>query len=75
MNNKQHAALNFMRTQIAIDAEDLAEHLDITTRQAGVILRTLKDAGIARIVAPRDDVRVGGKVIMCGALWALEDDA
>ena len=66
----RNAAITYLNTVIAADAEDLAEHLNTTPRRAGNILRGLKATGHAKVVAPREDLRLNGRTIPCHPLWA-----
>ena len=69
------AAIHYLNTVIAADAEDLAEHLNTTPRHAGNILRGLKQTGHATIVAPRADLKLDGRTIPSYPLWATTRNA
>ena len=66
----RNAAIRYLNTVIAADAEDLAEHLGTTPRRAGNILRGLKATGHAQVVAPRHELKLDGRTIPSYPLWA-----
>jgi len=70
-----HDVLNYLHTVIAADAEDIAEHFNITPRRAGNILRALKQKNHVKVVAPRVELKLDGRLIPSYPLWAVKDDA
>lgn len=73
--DRRQTALNYLRTVIAADAEDISEATGLTTKEAGILLRDLYAAGEVIVAMRRDSFNLDGKKHWSPQLWAIKDNA